>query len=81
MQKSHDFATLLRTKHKLDIAFPVKAHGLIQVQSPQWLDFVLSIQGQAMELGVFEPVVCRQTAGVVLEKQNRERRPDRGSVK
>ncbi len=46
-------ATILRAKDKLDVAFPVKEDGLLQIQPLQWEQFVLPVWGQEMELGVF----------------------------
>jgi hypothetical protein len=75
--RTHHFSlpSLLSPKYDLDFTFPVQANGFIEVQSPQRHDFVFAIQNQAMQLGALEPVVGRQVAGVVLQKQDRELPP------
>jgi len=67
-------ATILRAKHHLDVAFPVKADSLIQIQPRQWQQLALPIQGYALQLAELEPVIPRKIAGTVLKNQPRKLR-------
>ena len=62
-------ATFLRAQHQLDIAVPIKANGLIQIQSRQGKQFALPIEGYALQLAGLEPVIPRQIARTVLQNQ------------
>jgi hypothetical protein len=49
--------SLLPTNHKLDVAFLVKADGLIQIQPRQGEPLAFSVQSYVLKLAKLEPVI------------------------
>src|SRR2546422_7067211 len=68
-ERASRLAMIARTNHKLDVAFPVKANGLIQIQPSQWDQLAVPVQGYTHQLAGLEPVIPRKIAGTVFKNQ------------
>src|SRR6267142_4774108 len=65
----HGSLTIAQKNHKLDVEFPVKANGLIQIQPRQWEQAAVPVQGHAHQLAGLEPVIPRKIAGTISKNQ------------
>src|SRR5258708_39197120 len=66
-ERASRLAMIARTNHKLDVAFPVKANGLIQIQPSQWDQLAVPAPGYTHPRAGLAPVIPRNIAGTVFK--------------